>query len=99
MSVVRRNGNFVNFFNYAACNFDHLTPLFYELLEFVKAEGRMGRNWFWANAFGPECGNVWADPRFRDYVEEFDFLEYWQEVGWAEPCRPDGDSYICGAAE
>ncbi len=96
LTKVREQGDFLNWFNGSACNYDHLTPLFFELIDYVKAENRY-RQWFWANSWGADCGNVWADPRFRDYVEEFGFVEYWREVGWPEACRPEDDSFTCGA--
>jgi hypothetical protein len=98
MSKVRETDmNMVNWFNGAACNYDHLTPLFFELLDYVNENGHMARDWFFANSWGPECANVWSDPRFRDYVEEFGFIEYWRQVEWPDACRPEGDSFTCGS--
>jgi TolB-like protein len=97
MSKVRETGtNMVNWFNGAACNYDHLRPLFFELLDYVQENGHMGRDWFFANSWGAECADVWSDPRFRDYVEEFGFIEYWRRVEWPDACRPDGESFTCG---
>ena len=98
MAHVRQTeGGMVNWLNGSACNYDHLAPLFFELLDYVKAEGNMGSDWYWPNAWGEECADVWADPRFRDYVEEFGLVEYWRKIdAWPPACRPEGDSFTCG---
>lgn len=98
ISRVRETQGFgVNWLNGSSCNFEHLTPLFFELLEYVKAEGHMGRDWYFPNSWGEDCVNVWSDPRFRDYVEEFGFVEYWRKLdAWPPACRPEGDSFTCG---
>lgn len=95
MAMVREV-DLVNWFNGSSCRFEYMTPLFFELFDyFLENEDRMF--WHWPNAWSPECGNVWSDPRFRDYVEELDLPEYWQHVGaWPAACRPEGDSYVCG---
>ena len=86
----------LNWFNGSSCRFEYLTPLFFELFDlFLESEGSM--YWHWPNAWNPECTNVWADSRFRDYVDELRLEEYWRHVGeWPAACRPEGDSYVCG---
>lgn len=95
MALVREV-DLVNWFNGSACRFDYLTPLFFDLADYAReSQGKV--YWFWPNTWNPECGNVWADPRFRDYVEELELAEYWRHVGeWPAACRPEGDSYVCG---
>jgi TolB-like protein len=94
MALVREV-DLVNWFNGSSCQFDYLTPLFFELFDyFLDNEQRL--YWHWPNAFNPECGNVWADPKFADYVEELGLDEYWRETGaWPDACRPDGESFTC----
>lgn len=97
MSSVRETqGMMLNWLNGSSCNYEHLTPLFFELFDyFLENEGTS--YWHWPNAWNPECTNVWSDPRFRDFVDELELAEYWQHVGeWPPACRPDGDSYVCG---
>ncbi|HSM31900.1 MAG TPA: tetratricopeptide repeat protein, partial [Woeseiaceae bacterium] len=68
-----------NMLNVTACHADHLTDLFFEVW---RAHFDAEVYWFWPNAWNRSCGNVWADPRFVDYVEEAGFVEYWHRVGW-----------------
>ncbi len=95
-SVRETQGMMLNWLNGSSCNYEHLTPLFFELFDyFLENEGRS--YWHWPNAWNPECTNVWSDPRFRNYVDELELAEYWHHVGeWPTACRPDGDSYVCG---
>jgi TolB-like protein len=86
----------VNWFNGSSCNFEYLTPLFFELFDYF-LDNTQRVYWHWPNAFNPECGNVWADPKFTDYVDELGLDEYWREIdAWPQACRPDGDSFTCG---
>ena len=95
--VRETKGMMVNWLNGASCHYEHLTPLFFELIDYVKAEGHMGRDWYFPNGWGAECVNVWSHPRFRDYVEEFGFVEYWRKIeAWPPACRPERDSFTCG---
>jgi TolB-like protein len=99
MAKVRETeGMMVNWLNGTSCNYKHLTPLFFELIDYVKAEGHIGRDWYFPNGWGAECVNVWSHPRFRDYVEEFGFIEYWRKIdAWPPACRSEGDSFTCGS--
>ena len=86
----------VNWLSGSSCRFEHLTPLFFELIDIARERDLMSNVWHWPNVWNPRCANVWGDPRFTDIVEEFGFVEYWREVGWPEACRPDGESFTCG---
>jgi TolB-like protein len=97
MSSVRETrGMMINWLNGQSCDFEHLTPLFFELTDYVaESEGRV--YWHMPNTWNPECTNVWADPRFRDFVDELQLAEYWRHVGvWPAACRPEGEAYVCG---
>lgn len=97
MTLVREIDLVMNWLNSSSCRFEYLTPLFFELFDyFLESEDEV--YWHWPNAWNPECGAVWSDPRFRDYVEKLGLPEYWRHVGqWPAACRPEGDSYACGA--
>ena len=84
---------FTNWLNAAACEWDHLTPLFFEIW---RGSRERGSYWFWPNAWIDECVDVWSDPRFPELVEDEGLVEYWREVGWPEACRPQGESFACG---
>lgn len=86
--------DFVNWFNYSACQFDHLTPLFFEVWDFANANDVY---WYWPNVWNPGCENVWAAAEFPAFAEETGLVEYWQTVAWPDVCRPEGDSFVCGA--
>jgi tetratricopeptide (TPR) repeat protein len=88
--------DFVNMLNHMACSFEHLTPLFFELWDQNKSLQQDQGFWFWPNQWLPACQSVWSDPRFPDFVAEFGFVEYWQEVGWPEACQPTADGFACG---
>ena len=85
-------GMATNMLNATACDADHLTDLFFEVW---RASMEDHVYWFWPNAWNRSCGNVWADPRFVDYVEEAGFAEYWRRVGWPPMCRADGETVVC----
>jgi TolB-like protein len=89
-------GMATNMLNATACDADHLTDLFFEVWH---ASNEAQVYWFWPNAWNRTCGNVWADPRFVDYVEEAGFAEYWRRVGWPPMCRADGEAIVCGELE
>lgn len=86
--------DFVNWFNYSACHFDHLTPLFFEVWDFANANDVY---WYWPNVWDPGCANVWAAAEFPAFAEETGLVEYWQTVAWPDVCRPEGDSFVCTA--
>jgi len=80
------NGFLVNILNFAACDREHLTPLFFDVwdatLESWKVNGYGNPYWYWPNAWNESCTRVWADPRFPAFAEEVGYIEYWQEVGF-----------------
>ena len=80
-------GMATNMLNATACDADHLTDLFFEVWH---ASNEAQVYWFWPNAWNRTCGNVWADTRFVDYVEEIGLDEYWRVAGWPTMCRQDG---------
>jgi hypothetical protein len=84
---------FTNWLNASACEWGHLTPLFFQVLEGSKERGSY---WFWPNVWGDACIDVWTDPRFPGFVEEAGLVEYWREVGWPKACQPRGDGFACG---
>jgi TolB-like protein len=85
--------NWMNWLNDAACEFDHLIPLFFELLDYSR---RSGIYWHWPNVWDVRCDNVWAAPGFADAVREAGFVNYWRVAGWPAMCREEGDEVICG---
>lgn len=84
---------FTNWLNVSACEWNHLTPLFFEVWE---GSRELGSYWFWPNVWIDECDDVWTDARFPAFVEETGLVEYWREVGWLEACQPQGESFACG---
>jgi tetratricopeptide (TPR) repeat protein len=83
---------FTNMLNATACHAEHLTSLFFE----VRRASLEVSYWHWPNVWNHTCGNVWADPRFIDFVEEFGLPEYWRIAGWPAMCREDEGRVICG---
>ena len=47
------------------------------------------------NLFIPDGTALRQDLRFRELVEKSGLLDYWRKWGWADLCRPDGDSFAC----
>jgi TolB-like protein len=45
--------------------------------------------------FVPESSALRQHPRFRRLVVDTGLLDYWRTHGWADVCRPDGDSFVC----
>ncbi|MDJ0929456.1 MAG: hypothetical protein QNJ73_17590, partial [Gammaproteobacteria bacterium] len=44
----------------------------------------------------PSTAEIRQLPEFKDLVQDFGLLDYWQEYGWGEYCRPVGiDSFEC----
>jgi len=78
------NGMLVNLFNGTACDYEHLTPLFFEVWEASKklweVNGPSNPYWYWPNAWNASCTRVWADARFPAFAEDVGYVEYWQEV-------------------
>jgi tetratricopeptide (TPR) repeat protein len=94
MQVFHADPNsFTNWLNYAACETDHLTPLFFEVVDGVRERGSY---WFWPNVWGNSCIDVWSDPRFPGFVEEAGLVEYWRKAGWPAACQPQGEGFACG---
>lgn len=85
-SYYETDGFLVNLFNGSACEWDHLTPLFFDVWEASKksweVNGYGNPYWFWPNVWLSKCTNEWADPKFPAFVEEVGLVEYWQEVGF-----------------
>jgi TolB-like protein len=82
----------VNWMNYSACRFPHLTSLFFEAA-IVAQDSQV--YWHWPNVWGRHCGNVWSFEAFPAFVEEAGLVEYWRAKGWADACRPDGEGFVC----
>jgi TolB-like protein len=96
MSLHReRPGQWVNWLNHSACNFDHLTSLFFEIWEQNQDPESQGY-WFWPNVWNAQCGNVWADPRFPGWAAEVMLVDYWRVAGWPPMCREQGTEVVCG---
>ncbi len=79
------NGFLVNLFNGTACDYEHLTPLFFEVWEattelWEENDSFGDPYWYWPNVWNTACTRVWADPKFPAFVEEAGLVEYWQEV-------------------
>ena len=90
-SMAQDDGSFaltkVNLFNGTACDYEHLTPLFFEVWEattelWEENDSFGDPYWYWPNVWNTACTRVWADPKFPAYAEEVDYVEYWQEVGF-----------------
>jgi TolB-like protein len=47
------------------------------------------------NMFMPDAGVLRQDSRFRELVVDSGLLDYWKQWGWADLCRPAGDSFAC----
>ena len=45
--------------------------------------------------WGTDARALRAQPRFRDVVERLKLVDYWRKSGWADVCRPKGDSFEC----
>ena len=84
---------FTNWLNASACEWNHLTPLFFEIW---RGSQERRSYWFWPNVWLDDCVNVWSDPRFPAFVEETGLVEYWREAGWPTACQPRGDGFACG---
>jgi TolB-like protein len=82
---------YINWANGAACEFDHLTPLFFDAWNAVQHESE----WFALNVWLPNCGNVWATDEFRIWADDEGLVEYWRRFGWPDYCTPEGDSFVC----
>jgi TolB-like protein len=82
-----------NSMNAMACDYDHMTPIFFEAWEI---SNELGSYWFWPNVWRSSCGNVWSAPEFPDFVAEAGLVEYWRQVGWPAMCRPEGETVVCG---
>lgn len=84
---------FTNWLNYAACEIEHLTPLFFKVVDGVRERGSY---WFWPNVWGDACIDVWSDPQFPAFVKEAGLVDYWRKAGWPDACQPQGDEFACG---
>lgn len=45
--------------------------------------------------FLPEAGSLRQTEHFRNLVVDSGLLDYWKEWGFADACRPDGESFAC----
>jgi TolB-like protein/DNA-binding winged helix-turn-helix (wHTH) protein len=45
--------------------------------------------------WGKDAREFRAQPRFRELVLRLNLLEHWRKSGWADVCRPKGDSFEC----
>jgi hypothetical protein len=45
--------------------------------------------------WGTDARALRAQPRFREVVERLKLVDYWRKSGWADVCRPKGDSFEC----
>lgn len=57
-----------------------------------KQQSALGTQMIWL----PQFGDLRTTAPFRDFLRDFGFVEYWQEFGWPELCRPIGsDEFEC----
>ena len=84
---------FTNWLNASACEWAHLTPLFFEIWRRTRERGAY---WHWPNVWIEACIDVWSEPHFSALVEEEGLVEYWREVDWPNACQPQGESFACG---
>ena len=47
------------------------------------------------NFWFPELSAVRKDPRFPRLLEQAGLIEYWNEYGWPDLCKPVGDGIVC----
>ena len=45
--------------------------------------------------FLPDAGVLRQTEHFRNLVVDSGLLDYWREWGFADYCRPDGESFAC----
>jgi TolB-like protein len=82
----------LNWFNATACNFDHLTPLFFDAWDLHL---EVGGYWYWPNLWRVSCGKVWGSEEFPAFAEEVGLAEYWRDKGWADACEPGSEGFQC----
>jgi TolB-like protein len=97
------NGMVLNWFNGSACNFDHLTPLFFRLWDRyveIMETGEQRWFWFWPNAWRGNCFRVWEHQDFPRVLEQAGMVEYFRAKAWPDACKPDeeGDGFSCSKA-
>jgi tetratricopeptide (TPR) repeat protein len=51
-------------------------------------------NWL-RDLWGKDARELRAQPRFRELVVRLKLPEHWRKSGWADVCRPKGDSFEC----
>jgi TolB-like protein len=84
---------FTNWLNASACEFEHLTPLFFDVWQGSRERGAF---WFWPNVWGDTCVDVHSSPQFPDLIRDVGLDEYWNKVGWPTWCQPQGETFACG---
>jgi len=84
---------FTNWLNGAACEYEHLEPLYFQVWE---GSREAGAYWYWPNVWFPYCEGVWSLPEFPAFVESVGLDDYWREVGWPDACQPQGEGIACG---
>lgn len=84
---------FTNWLNASACEFEHLTPLFFEVWRGSRERGSF---WFWPSVWGDTCVEVHSTPQFPELIREVGLDEYWDKVGWPTWCQPRGETFACG---
>jgi len=65
---------------------------------FDRIEGpmfKLGDYNFLRDLWGKDARALRAQPRFRVVVERLKLVDYWRKSGWADVCRPKGDSFEC----
>jgi TolB-like protein len=73
--------------------------IFYGLLLAEDIDTMFGKGFpkeiVFTNLWHQDAAAMRRDPRFRELVLETGLLDYWKQWGWADLCRPDGDSFAC----
>jgi len=93
--VEMSQGVALNWFTGSACNYDHLSPLFFRLWDKSQENHWF---WYWPNAWRKDCANVWESDEFPRVLEEAGLVEYFKAKKWPDACRPDGESFSCSQA-
>jgi len=73
--------------------------IFYGLLLAKDVDTQFGKGFpnevVFTNLWHLDAAAMRRDRRFRELVVETGLLDYWKEWGWADLCRPEGDSFAC----
>jgi len=95
------DGEVVNWLTGSICKLEHLAPLFFELWDATNAMHEKTRDfmrpyWYMPNVWNRGCEHVWSHPRFPEFAEQAELVEYWREVEFPAVCVAQNESFFCG---